>query len=106
MFDHAHFHRLFLVVSDSDLKAFRCRISVRLDRVVGPAPFAGEVEGIASVDLDSLIVRRVVDHVLAGNLDLPVVVAAIKADSPFGQRHAEMIGVGVHEFAHHPDFRI
>ncbi|MEN6427076.1 MAG: hypothetical protein ABFD90_18985 [Phycisphaerales bacterium] len=48
---------------------------VCVELAVGPASLADKVEGIARVEADGLIARRVVDQVLVGELWSAVVVA-------------------------------
>ena len=106
MLDYAHIHWLFLVVAHFDFERFGRAAFSRLHDVVRASAFSGQVEGVASVEADGLVARRVVDDIFAGEFDLAVIVTAVKTDSPLGQRHAEMIGLRVNELAHHPDFRI
>src|SRR5258708_30119891 len=72
---------------------------------VGALALAEDVEGIASVYADHFILGRVVDGVLADELQAAVSVAAVKAKASLGQRDAEMIGFGVLQLLHHPDLR-
>src|SRR5436305_12794507 len=106
MLHHAHLNRLLLMIAHLDFERFRRGILFVVHRVVCATPLACEIKGISGVDAYGLIFGGVVDHVLAVELHLSIVVAAVKTHSPLGQRHPHVISLRVDEFAHNPYFRI
>ena len=106
MFHHAHIYRLLLVVAHLDFKRFVQIMLVDLQPVIGTAALACHVERVTGIHTDVLIARSVVDHVLTGKLNLPIIVVAVETHAPFGKWHAQVIRFRVGELAHHPDFGV
>src|SRR6267154_817197 len=101
-----HLDRLGLVIPHFDLKRFINPPSVIIGPVFRPAALSGHVECAAGIQPDGLVLRRMVHVVLAGELQLPIVVPPVETHSPFRQRHAQMIRSAVLELLHHPHFWI
>ena len=106
VFDNPNVYRFLLVVAQLDLERFGGRPVVAVDDVVATAALAREIKSVAGVDTHGLVVRGVVDRIFAGEFDLAIVVAAIKAHPAFRQRHAQMVRIRIAELAHHPNLRI
>ena len=73
---------------------------------MGLRAFARDIEGVARIHADGFVLGCVVDLVLAGEFQLPVLVAAVETHAALGQRHSQVIGFAVDEFPHHPHVRI
>src|SRR5215475_3081456 len=88
MLDNPHLDCLFLVVANPDLECLsRVRLCV-LDCVVRAPTLSRNVEGISRVDAHGFIRRSVIDQVLAGELDLAVVVVPVEANPSLRQWHS------------------
>ena len=66
--------------------------------------FADQIKRIAGGHAHGFVARRVINRVLADELQLPVAIAAIKAQFAGGQRDAKLVGLGVLELALDDDF--
>src|SRR5215831_15200623 len=103
---HTELHWFLFVVAQLDLKALIDPMGVGVNAVRDPAAFSYSVKSVAGIEPDGLVGGRVVDLVLAGELELPVIVPAVEAHSPLGQRHAQIVYFAVLELLHHPDFGV
>ena len=100
MLDHADFHRrVLLAVAQLDFKRFVNPFVAGVHAEIRLLALADEVEGIAGGHADGFVARRVVNRVLADELQLAVVVAAIKPQLAGRQRDAELVRLRVHELA-------
>src|SRR2546425_12931522 len=104
MFHHAHIYRLLLVVAHLDFKRFVQIMLVDLQPVIGTAALACHVERVTGIHTDVLIARSVVDHVLTGKLNLPIIVVAVEKDTPFWEWHCQGICFRGVEIAQNPYF--
>ena len=92
MFDDSKFDSLvFLVIAEFYFESLVQPIIVRIDLIMCSFSFAYEIEGVARIDPDGFILRGMVDDVLAGELQLALIVAAIEPDNAAGQRDAEVV---------------
>src|SRR5437016_7001241 len=94
------------MVAYADLEGFVHPVLIGLDAKISAFALADYVEGVAGVDADHFIFGRVVDAVLADELQAAVGIAAVKAKTSLGQRDAEMVGFRVLQLLHYPDLRI
>ena len=109
MLDHAHRNCFLLVVAHLDLETLvrpPIRILLLLHLVVGLLALARDIESVARIDADGFVLGRVVNLVLAGEFELPVLIAAVETHAALGQRHPQVVRFGVDELAHHPHVRI
>ena len=106
MLHHAERHRLFLAVAQLDLERLVQPLVAAVGLEIRLLAFADEVEGVARRHAHRLVARRVVNAVFAGELQLPVVAAAIEPQLARGQCDAEMIRLCVHELAHDDDLLV
>jgi len=106
MLDDANRHGFFLVVADFYLEGLvQCSFGT-VNVVRGSTALAYEVEGISGVDADSLTSWRVIDDVLAGELNLTIIVSPIEAQASLGQRNAELVCLRIQELPHDPDLGV
>src|SRR5467141_4990869 len=91
MLDDAHFNRLALVIAHLDFKRFVEPPRIEICSVFRAAALPGHVEGIAGIEADGLVLWGVVDVVLAGELELTIIVTPIETHASFWKGHAEMI---------------
>ena len=57
---------------------------IGVDSEAGAAALADQIEAVAGIDPHGFVTRRVINSVLAGKLELAIVITAIKAQPPFG----------------------
>ena len=86
---------LRLLVRELDLEALVDDVGAIVDVEVSLAPRAGEVEGVAADDLHGLLGRGVLNNVFANELHLAAAIVPIEAKTARGQRHSEMVALGV-----------
>lgn len=89
--DDADVSRRGFVIAHLDFEGFVDPAGVEIGAVFGTGALAGQVEGVAGIETDSFILGRVVDVVLAGKLELAVIVAAVETHPALRQGHAEMV---------------
>jgi hypothetical protein len=99
--DHLHFHGFLLMVAQLDLVAFVHPLPHTIGFEFRAAALGDDVEGVSRIDAQGFIFWRVLDFVLADELQTSLVIAPVKTHSPLGQRHSQMIGLRVAKFAHH-----
>src|SRR2546427_13195345 len=104
MFHHAHIYRLLLVVAHLDFKRFVQIMLVDLQPVIGTAALACHVERVTGIHTDVLIARSVVDHVLTGKLNLPIIVVAVETHPPLWEWRAPGICLNVGGLWRSPGF--
>ena len=104
--DGAHLDGFFLVVAQLDFERFIDPVLIDINPVVGLAALANDVECVAGKDAQRLIGWGVADQVLAGKLELSVVITTIETHATLGQRHSHIIGPGILDLLHNPDRRI
>ena len=68
--------------------------------------FAHQIERVAGVEADGLILGRVVDQVFAGELEAALFIAAVEAHASLGQCDAQVVQRGVLELLHNPHLRV
>src|SRR5947209_7393306 len=85
MFNHPHLHRRFLVVAELDLETLVDPVLLRVGLIPGSTALADYIKGIAGVEADGFIRRRVVESVFTGEFHLSVVIAAVEPGSAGGQ---------------------
>ena len=87
-FDHADRDRFLFVIAELDLEGDL--IGVARDFLpIGLFPLGHDVEGVAHLDLDGLILRRVVDPIFADELQAAVRVGLVDPHRALRQRHAQ-----------------
>src|ERR1700675_2279705 len=106
MLNDAHFNRVALVIAHFDFKRFVEPSRIKICTVIRAAALPGHVEGVAGIEADGLVLWGVVDVVLAGELELTVIVAPIETHASFWKRHAKMILGTVFELLHDPNFGV
>src|ERR1700675_3967868 len=106
MLNDAHFNRVALVIAHFDFKRFVEPSRIKICTVIRAAALPGHVEGVAGIEADGLVLWGVVDVVLAGELELTVIVAPIETHASFWKRHAKMILGAVFELLHDPNFGV
>ena len=95
--DDADLYGLLLVITDLDLESLGGDTFRTVLGVIRHAVFAREVEAVAGQHTDDLVLRRVVDLVLADELELAIAVLRIEAHLALRQGDAELVGLGVLE---------
>ncbi len=85
MLDNAHFNRLALVIAHLHFKRFVEPPRIEVCAVIRAAAFPGHVEGIASIEANGLVLGGMVNVVLAGELELTIIVAPIETHASFGR---------------------
>src|SRR6266705_3175734 len=106
MLHDAHLDGRGLVIANLDFEGFVDPPPIEVGSVFRAAALSGHVKCAPGIQTDSLVLGRVVDIVLACELELSIVVTAVETDSPFWKRHTEMIRGAVFELLHHPYLRI
>ena len=100
MLDHANFHGVgLLAVAQLDLEGLVYPFVAGVHLEIRLLAFAHEVEGISRRHAHRFIARRVVNGVLADELQLAVGIAAIETQLAGGQGYAELVRLGVLELA-------
>ena len=97
VFHHADLDGLLLVITHLDLEGLRRDALGTVLGIVRHAMLTGEVEAIAGKHPDDLVLRGVVDLVLAHELELTIAILRVEADLALGQGDAELVGLGVLE---------
>src|SRR5205085_8201376 len=88
--DHSDLRRrIFLVVTDLDLESFVHPFVIGVDSEAGAAALANQNEAVAGIDPHGFVTRRVINSVLAGKLELAIVITALKTQPPSRQRHPQ-----------------
>ena len=94
------------MVAHFDLESFVHPFVIGIDSETGAAALAHQIEAVAGVDPHGLVAGRVIDGVFTGEFELAIIVAAIKTQPALGQCHPKIIGFGILEFLHDPNFWI
>src|ERR1039458_10828163 len=95
MLHHSNRRRLFLVVPQFDLERFiQPTARLVLVLILRLPPLSGDIERIPGVHAHRLILGGMIDFVFAGEFHLAILIAAIEAYPPFGQRRSEERRVG------------
>src|SRR5258708_24264164 len=106
MLDDAHFDWLALVIAHFDFKRFVEPSRIKICTVIRAAALAGHVEGVAGIEANGFVLWGVVDVILAGELELTIIVAPIETHPSFWKGHAKMILGAVFKLLHDPNFGI
>ena len=95
-----------LVITNSNLEGLGDHGVIVVAMKVRLPPLADQVEGVASVDAQGLVFRRVINGVLSDELQVPVGVPAVEADAAFGQGNAQPVLGGVDDLPEDGDFGV
>src|ERR1039458_7888728 len=100
MLDDTDFYRrVLLAVAQLDLERFVNPLVAGVHAEIRLLALADEVEGIAGGHADGFVARRVVNRILADELQLAVGIAAVESQLARRQRDAELVRFGVNKLA-------
>ena len=97
--------RLLLVIAQRISKDSSAQL-LCVNGEICAAALTPKIKRIAGKDANGLVVRRVIDLVLAGELQMAVRIVPIEAQRARRQRQSQAILCRVHEFPRHPDVRV
>src|SRR5690606_21693761 len=98
--------RLILVIAHLDLDRLVDALRASIDRELGLPALADDVESRAELDGHGLVLRRVIDDVLADELERIVALVELRdPDSAGGQRNPETDALAILDLEIHVDLR-
>src|SRR5260370_34964372 len=102
----ANFRGRGLVIPNFDLKRFVDPPPIEVEPVFRAAALPGHIKCTAGIQANRLVLGSVVNIVLAGELELPIVIAALEPHAPFWKRLTYIIRAAGFELLHHPNLRM